>query len=95
MMRAAQRFPLGEKIAAARRNPKVARPGRWRLEFLDGSGRPTGSRRRPKTKTEKANKPRPSSDDNPQTVTYVIGKICSPCLRTFILQRAFGARTPS
>lgn len=46
---------------------KSGGPGgsRWRAQFLDGSGRPTGSRRRPKTKTGKVGKGKPSHDDNP------------------------------
>ena len=39
--------------------------GCWRAQFLDGSGRPTGSRRRPKTGTGKADKDAPFHDDNP------------------------------
>lgn len=47
-----------------RKSDRRGRP-RWRLEFLDGSGRPTGSRRRPKTNTGNADTRRPSPDNNP------------------------------
>ncbi|MBI1352695.1 MAG: transposase, partial [Acidobacteria bacterium] len=52
------------QISAAGGRDKRGR-GRWTAQFLDGSGRPTGSRRRPKTRTEPGEKSSPLHGDNP------------------------------
>jgi transposase InsO family protein len=48
-----------------RRRPDSRGRRCWTALFLDGSGRPTGSRRRPKTKSGKGRKSNPSRDNNP------------------------------
>lgn len=53
------------QIREAKPRPGFARRGRLKAQFLDGSGRPTGSRRRPKTKTGKLAKTQPPHKDNP------------------------------
>ena len=53
------------QIQEANKRSRGSARGRWKAQFLDGSGRPTGSRRRPKTRTGKANKTKPPRKDNP------------------------------
>ena len=49
----------------ARKKSSGAGGARWRAQFLDGSGRPAGSRRRPKTKTGCSAKSKLPPKDNP------------------------------
>ena len=50
-------------------DPKAKRnkrgKSRWRAQFLDGSGRPAGSRRRPRTPNGPGNLNSPTHDINP------------------------------
>jgi len=55
----------GRQMAKARLKSAGAQRARWKAQFLDGSGRPTGSRRRPKTKTGRRAKNDPPRKDNP------------------------------
>ena len=62
-------LPLAWLDARQPADPKAKRNkygrGRWRAQFLDGSGRPTGSRRRPRTPNGPGSKKAPSQDTNP------------------------------
>lgn len=58
-------FLDARQIRDAKPKPGHERRGRYRPQFLDGSGRPTGSRRRPKIKPGKGRKRNPSRDPNP------------------------------
>ncbi len=53
------------QVQAAKSKSGVAAGRRWKAQFLDGSGRPTGSRRRPKTKSGEGAKNEPPRKDNP------------------------------
>lgn len=53
------------QLHRANKKSAGATRARWKAQFLDGSGRPTGSRRRPKTKTGKPAKTEPPREDNP------------------------------
>jgi len=62
-------LPLAHLDARQMQRAKLKSAGawraRWKAQFLDGSGRPTGSRRRPKTKTGKPARAKPPRKDNP------------------------------
>jgi transposase InsO family protein len=53
------------EMREANKKSRGAGRARWKAQFLDGSGRPTGSRRRPKTKTGKQAKTKLPRKDNP------------------------------
>lgn len=53
------------QLHRANKKSAGATRARWKAQFLDGSGRPTGSRRRPKTKTGRLAKNEPPRKDNP------------------------------
>jgi len=62
-------LPLARLDARQVNDPKAKRnkrgKSRWRAQFLDGSGRPTGSRRRPGTPNGPGSEKAPSHDANP------------------------------
>jgi hypothetical protein len=53
------------QMAKAKLKSAGAGQARWKAQFLDGSGRPTGSRRRPKTKAGQLAKTKLPRKDNP------------------------------
>ena len=62
-------LPLAWLDARQVHNPKAKRDkygnGRWQAQFLDSSGRPAGSRRRPRTPNGPGNLNSPTHDINP------------------------------